>query len=237
MNYYRRYWPKAKLIVGIRHPVRWMESLYNFRVQNLHSSEVMPHPNKLIGACAKGMFHACTHKGDFAFAMLKLGKHNYLHHYPPTDIEKKIAGRYRRANVNTTSIPHMDNPLFLFDLEQLSDADDNRRYQFRLDLTNFMGFNETMPEIPHHKPGRIRSRKEQRRRDAMKIDICDDEYRPLRRRLMEHAMDASIFVRTSLTKNPTVTVSSPDHFVSLMQRWMVDPCVTANANVSNAENQ
>lgn len=213
-----------------------MESLYNFRVQNLGISETMPHPNKLLGACTKGMFSTCTNKGDFAFHMLKLGKQNYPFPRPPTDIEKKIAGRYQRARMNTTAVEHMDNPLFLFVLEQLNDEDEARRELFRQDMTKFMGFHESLPAIPHHKPGRRHKAKEQSRRDAMKIDICDEEYIPLRNRLMEHAMDASIFFRTVLIKNPTVTVSSPDHFESIMQSWMVDPCVTTNGTTTSVVN-
>ena len=29
-RYYRQYWPNTKLIIGVRHPVKWFESHYNF---------------------------------------------------------------------------------------------------------------------------------------------------------------------------------------------------------------
>jgi hypothetical protein len=29
LDYYRKYFPKTKLIVGVRHPIRWFESLYS----------------------------------------------------------------------------------------------------------------------------------------------------------------------------------------------------------------
>ena len=34
MEYYRKYWPRTKLFVGIRHPVLWFQSLYNFRASS-----------------------------------------------------------------------------------------------------------------------------------------------------------------------------------------------------------
>lgn len=55
LKYFTQLFPKTTLIVGIRHPVRWFESLYNFKVQNL-PSHVNPSywgdPNNLIHACA-----------------------------------------------------------------------------------------------------------------------------------------------------------------------------------------
>jgi hypothetical protein len=35
LHYLAKIFPRTTLIIGIRHPVRWMESLYNFKVQNL----------------------------------------------------------------------------------------------------------------------------------------------------------------------------------------------------------
>lgn len=36
MNYYREYFPSARMIVGIRHPISWFQSLYNFRYVSVH---------------------------------------------------------------------------------------------------------------------------------------------------------------------------------------------------------
>lgn len=30
-NFYKEYFPKTKLFIGVRHPVDWFRSLYNFR--------------------------------------------------------------------------------------------------------------------------------------------------------------------------------------------------------------
>jgi hypothetical protein len=232
MDYYSQYWPNAKLIVGIRHPVKWMESLYNFRVQNLERDKVMPHPNSLIGNCQRGSFHTCTHKGDFAYSLMKLGKQNHpVANRSDSVLEQRIIGRYPRAKhrYKSSVVPPMSNPLFLFDLSQLGDSNATRTDVFRRDFTAFMGLNETLPPIPHRVPGRMRNGDDQERRNRSKIDICDDEYAPLRRRLLEHAIDASLFIRTFLLKNPTVVVSSPYHFDEIMQQWMVDPCARGTA--------
>ena len=39
LRYYTTSFPKTKLLVGIRHPVTWFESFYNFRVQNFGQRE------------------------------------------------------------------------------------------------------------------------------------------------------------------------------------------------------
>jgi len=66
-QYYREYWPSAKLIIAIRHPVLWFRSLYNFRVQNYLEFERMLHPNDLIGPCTHGSMKTCTRRGFFAY--------------------------------------------------------------------------------------------------------------------------------------------------------------------------
>jgi hypothetical protein len=225
MGYYRQYWPQARLIIGIRHPVRWFESLYNFRVQNHPSSRsALPHPNRLIGACTRGKFHTCTQKGDFALGLMRLGKPNCPQPAPMTALEQQILGRYRRLRTNLTETPCMTNPVFLFDLEQLGDDNATRNEQLRLDVTAFMGLKTPLPALPHFIPGRKRSSAEQERRDAQKINICDPQYTPLRNDLMSYAQHTATWILDSFLPSPTVTVSSPDYFVKIMEDWMLDPC-------------
>jgi hypothetical protein len=56
LHYLTQYFPNTTLIIGIRHPVLWFESLYNCKVQNLPKNV---HPgawgnaNDLVGACAE----------------------------------------------------------------------------------------------------------------------------------------------------------------------------------------
>jgi hypothetical protein len=237
LDYYRLYWPHAKIIIGIRHPVRWFESLYNFRVQNLGSTKTMPHPNDLIGGCHSGRFLTCTNKGDFAVSLLKLGKHNYPTARPATDLERKIISRYGFLNrtFDSTTVEYMPNPLFLFELDQLGDSNDTRNEIFRDDFTRFMGLKEQLPALPHFIPGKKRTQEEQQRRDSMKIQICDGQYQPVRDELMVLARQTSVWIREVFLNSPTVYVSSRDHFESIMEGWMRDPCTGQENEGSDEE--
>lgn len=227
LDYYRAWWPNAKFILGIRHPVRWFESLYNFRIQNLRNPKDLPHPNNLIGACRKGRYLTCTDKGDFAYSLLKLGQQNYPSSRPATKLELEITGR-RNYSFDTTKVEYMYNPIFIFELDQLSDNNATRNELFRSDFTKFMGLKEPLPALPHFIPGKKRDTKEQVSRNALKIQICNDEYQIVRNELMILARATSRWIREVFLNGPTVTVSSREYFESILEGWMHDPCDSAS---------
>lgn len=66
---YRQYFPKTTFIVGIRHPIQWFESFYNFRVQNEFS---MPPPQRLVGSCKKFNQGVCTNRANFSMHLQKI---------------------------------------------------------------------------------------------------------------------------------------------------------------------
>ena len=228
MDVYATLWPQTKHMIGIRHPIRHFESLYNFRVQNLGVSSkedlYMPHPNKLIGRCTKGMKHACTDMSNFAYHLIRLGKQHWNGTRPETPLERQIVGRYRRAAYNTTALHPQPNPIFLYTVEQLADRNASRQAQFRTDVQSFLGLHTPLPPLLHFSPGRRWTEAQQRKRDALKIDVCDPEYAPVRRELMRLATQNGQWIADFLTF-PGVTVSSPE-FVrdALLNEWMRDPC-------------
>ena len=59
---YNKYFPGVHFLVGIRHPVLWLESFYNFRVYN---NNPMPPVEQLLGSCNKYSRHVCTHRARF----------------------------------------------------------------------------------------------------------------------------------------------------------------------------
>ena len=259
MDYFRTLWPKTKLFIGIRHPVWWFQSLYNFRVQNLNRGDHMPDPNKLLGRCMKGMLHTCTEKGNFAYHLLRLGKHFGQYkkgtkdttnvdvsledidvvRRPPTELERNIVAKFKRASYNTTAVPYVPNPVFLFDLAQLADNDMSRREAFRRDVQQFLQLEMALPELIHYKPGRTWHYTIQQEKDAHKINICDDEYAvPLRKELMRLSRQTAEWIRTEFLGRPGVHVSSMEYFRdTIMQDWMVDPCTNVSVQESDVQDE
>jgi hypothetical protein len=240
----KQYFPKTKLIVGIRHPVRWFQSLYNFRVQNLppktdHSD--WPRPNDLIGSCIKQRKNTCTHKGEFALSLRNLGKtlaaNNHrdattgLYDLSPLEYRMYDTSKVRKHFPDIQEA--VPNPVFLFEMNQLSDDNTTRKELFGEDVAKFLELDTPLPEMVHHKPGMSWAHKPglQTLKDSMKIDICDDEHLPARKELMRISRGSSVWIREYFLSpavlndpNAGVYVSSPEYLQTLLEDWMVDPC-------------
>ena len=189
----------------------------------------MPHPNKLIGRCSTGMKHTCTEKGNFAYDLLRLGKQNRnsTTNNNSKELQESIVGRFARSRYNVSEVPYMTNPVFLYDMEQLADRDPQRRAQFAGQLQQFLGLATPLPHLPHVQPGRHMSNEQQRRLNAMKMDICRSEFEPVRRELMGIAqVNANWLIQSDFVQDPTVTVPNLDHFRQIIQGWQRDPCDT-----------
>mmetsp|Transcript_6262 Transcript_6262/g.15501 ORF Transcript_6262/g.15501 Transcript_6262/m.15501 type:complete len:355 (+) Transcript_6262:34-1098(+) len=69
LNNYRSFFPETRFIVGVRNPIRWFESFYNFRV---HNDFPMLPPQKLVGKCRKLNQGVCTHRANFSHHLSKI---------------------------------------------------------------------------------------------------------------------------------------------------------------------
>ena len=98
---------------------------------------------------------------------------------------------------------------------------------FHRDLTSFVGIPfESDDSIEKKKsiPGKKWPDEEQDRRDRLKIDICDSQYKRLRQVLLEEAKKSKQWIIDYFLKNDEVSVSSRDYFEETMHRWTQDPC-------------
>lgn len=206
----QHYFPSADLIVGLRHPVLWFESFYNFRI---HNEFPMPPPMGLIGGCNKGMWGVCTLRANFHLFLSNLG------YTAMADDEQRYFDRELQRR--RSPVARGSRRLFLYEIRQLAN-DDKRSAVFRSDLQAFLGLTQPIPPLMWFKPGRVHDRLDQV--NAQKIDICQAAYDPLRVVLMKSARDASRWIRLHLMQSPSVVVSSPDYFDALLHLWEVDPC-------------
>jgi hypothetical protein len=226
LRYLSQYFPQTTLIVGVRHPVRWFESLYNFKVQNLPRNvdpSYWGDPNELIHACGWWNDTNCvgTAKGWFHVHLAALGK------VPFPEEWKDQYPMYLKQNTSPTKVP---NPVFLYESQQLvfddETSNNQNARQFRMELQRILHLNASLPSIlPRTKPDFDHfNKRQQRRKDQHKIDICHAKYQPVRTELMRLSRQASLWIRNELLNSPEVQVSSPDYFRELLERWMVDPC-------------
>ena len=216
MRNYQRVFPKANYIVGIRHPVLWFESFYNFRV---HNRVPMKPADELIGRCGKTSRGVCTFRGNFHLFLSNLGKTNMS---DPNEIQY-IGPKIRRSR---DPLETKTQKVFLYDVRQLSDPDPGREVQLLTDLQSFLGLQEPISSMIWFKPGKKHDEKIMEHVNEQKINICDEKYTILRDVLMEQSVNASKWISNYFVHAPDVFVSSKEHFSNvLMKSWERDPCL------------
>jgi hypothetical protein len=231
---YNQYFPRTKFIVGLRHPVLWFESFYNFRV---HNEFPMPPPQELIGRCGRRTFNVCTFRANFHLWLANAFMYTRAHVDPQE--QQYFSPKIRKAMRNTTAFDVQTHrrPLFLYEIRQLNDTNTTRDQLFRQELQSFLGIQQSIPPWIRFKPGRNRTaineakaqkgtetKRNERRGNAAKISICDTQYDGLRQALMISANNASHWIRDYFLHAPGVIVSSPDYFAQLLRDWEHDPC-------------
>jgi hypothetical protein len=203
----------TKVIVGVRHPVHYFESFYNFRVQNGYN---MIPPSQLIGACGPESNGVCTDRANFHYYLARMNK---------TPLGRKERTLTPLNQLPFTEMHNVTAPVFLYEVSQLSDSNQTRSAMLRKDLQNFLGMLDEIPSFPWVKPGRKRDDHSQRLLDAKKINICDAEHKMLRVVLMGQSWRAATWMRHFFLSAPNVFVSSPEYFIkSILSKWFVDPC-------------
>lgn len=202
------FWPQTKLIVGLRHPVLWFESFYNFRTR---CNFDLPLPNNLIGNCPPGAHNVCTEEIRYHDHLSLLGMTGRS---DPGELQ--LLSPVSPMNRDS---PKLKNPIFLYEIGQLHDADPIRTAQYREDLKNYLGLRTPIDELTESKE----SHSEHPNKNK-EIDICSPDLENVHDELMKIARDASIWIREYFLNLPNVFVSSPDHFNKLLLDWLVDPC-------------
>jgi hypothetical protein len=229
LQYLAQYFPHAKLIVGVRHPVQWFESLYNFRLQQQRSpfsrsTTTLPPPDDLVGACVASARNTCTYKGEFALFLRQLGKTKEPHIV--TEFERRM---YRGAHLeppNTSTSTEestmvVSNPIFLYEMRELEDHPEIVSQA----LTDFLGLSTPLSaHIPIlNQQKRYPSLTDSATSDVARMDIC--EHRRVRFELMRIARSSSVWIRNYFLAAPySSQIVTLPHFASYVKDWMVDPC-------------
>jgi len=221
IHIYAKHFPRTKFIVGLRHPISWFESFYNYqRFRNIS----LPKTSQLIGRCAQHQ-KVCTDRARFHAALARLGKtamkkdHEidllFGSRYEQQYQNKRGANSHLRSNnqkrfryLKQRGLP---NQVFLYELREIH----NQEAAKDLDaaLSQYLGTQEEFPVMQSYEQTKPRA-----------INICDGEHDEARRLLAEHGTDASEWIQRYLLKNPSVQASARDSFHRYLDDWGIDPC-------------
>lgn len=195
----REYFPKTKLIVGLRHPVKWFESYYNFNTR-MGGGHLKP-PEELLGSKLPTQVRFHTH-------LAMMGKTNL------NASEMELLSPFLEESV--AHLKRMRNPVFLYEVSQPFDSNETRNQIFRDDLQKFIGLGAPLNKLVERTVSK---------NSHKSISICDDKWVTLRADLLRLGKAASVWIRTYFISLGDVTVSSPEHFEDLLSTWEFDPCI------------
>lgn len=213
----------TKLIVSLRHPIPWFQSMYNQMVKSKRFDSSrrglrprpVPSPRDLIDCKRKYATQLCGNLAEF---------HRYLARLHKTRMGTKERVALRpygcKDKADDCGVVARDDPLksapfngtvFLLELSQLFATRD----EVRTALGGYLGLD--LPDMaPLSKMGMVQSDRA--------IYICDDKYRDVREVLQRRAERASRWILDYFLASPDVTVPARARFVKTLEGWRDDPC-------------
>jgi len=183
----------------------------------------MPPPSTLIGSCIFGHGNnssyccsgvvpchngdnVCTHRTRYHHAISRLG-------LTPLSSERE----WDLLDHHKMTIHPVMQPVFFIEVNQLSvQKHPQRTEQLRQDLQAFLNVSQLPPVPTYHQP--------YERVPHAEIDICQAEYKPIRKALVQNGIRASTWIKEYLLESPMAIVSSREYFLELLETWKQDPC-------------
>jgi hypothetical protein len=226
---WNRYWPKAKLIVTVRHPVRWFESFWNFfrldlRKENFGAGDMIGRKVPL-GVLEEGLH---TGLGEFHLYLSRLGKTNQT-----TDPDEwaLLKGFYLPDEMHMAPAPYRPHKVFFLEMSQLADKNESRSERLRTDLQEFLGLRQPFSPVVHVRP--MKKNTEAAKKEKIQMDICRPQHDALRVELMRIARAASVWIRRYFLESSDVTVSSREFLEQSLSTWMLDPCANTTTDTTS----
>ena len=226
LDNWSKFFPTTKFIVTTRHPVLWFQSFYNYHAYSQWPKPV-PHPNELIGACYEnspyhctehcgterpGNSKICTNRANFHHSLSRLGK-------TPMNTPEEL-----RLVDHDMSIVPQKGKVFLMEISQLF-PETAASKNLPEDISDFLDLKYELHPLKERR-GTGTQNHEYKNEDAKLafVDICEDEYAPVREVLIQQGKDAAEWITNYFMKSEDVVVSSPEEFVKLLDKWGEDPC-------------
>ena len=207
-----RHSPHTKLIIGIRHPVRFLESHYNYRITELYDKKLKANipPIETLTSGNEWM-GVSTKNARFEIPLMQLGKTNMT----TMDIAKLGLIAHSAVVPNKFKV-------FMYSLEQMKDTNETRTKNMRQELESFLDLKHPMKTFGHENINHFVGK------NAYKetIDICDDKYKDLRNEVVARGQETQFWLRNKFLKSPDVTIANREHFLELLNAWGSDPCAT-----------
>ena len=208
----------SRVIVGVRHPVHWFESLYNYRIWQKHEKKRFNKqpPLRLLHNNRTDWLGLSTGAARFDLYLKQLGKvplsSDELQHMTQV---KKVDG------IMQSTEHHSQHPIkvFLYPMEQIKDNDTTRRLHFQQTLQQFLNLDTPFHDLASKQKVNVNNFVH-----SENMNICEEQYRFIRDTLVWQGKHASEWIRNKFMKSEDVVVSDVGFMNEILGRWSVDPC-------------
>ena len=206
--------PDTKWVIGMRHPVLFVQSFYNYRVAEHYTKqatdEVIP------------TLHQLWHDGTVW--------HDVSREVSRFDLYLKQLGKTGmnatelRAFVDHDMLAIKPNRVrvFLYVLDQIEDSDIQRKQSWTRQLLEFLDLD---PNLDQSKLGHAnKNHANGISAYPETINICSSSYDDIRLQLVAQGKVAAQWILQEFLDSPDVTMANSDHFKESLQSWSQDPC-------------
>jgi len=210
----------TRLVVGVRHPIKWFESFYNYRVlgtYNQNWNETIPKPHELVDG-TKNWRDVSVPLGRFDIYLKQLAK---------TSLNKnELNEMLNHENLFPKNI--MPNPykVFIYTVEQLQDKNKTRQVQFQTDLQHHLGLETSFLDFDKVPKANVQDSTPYKEH----IDICDSQYTAIRNKLLQQGRKSRDWIVNKFIMSSDVVVSDKDYFSSVLKEWGEDPCGSSSGD-------
>jgi hypothetical protein len=222
----KEYSEGTKFIIGIRHPVHWFESFYNFRVRKYHEYQSMnvswypypPDPATLMRKDKKFVeFNTDTTR--YEYSLMQLGK---------TDLSASDISALGQRNMRVFMSPA---PILIYVEEML--GDDIQEEYFRSKLQSFLELEHPFQKVPKSNSAQaspLNNAKEI-------INICDEKHKIVRNQLVTNGRHTANWILNHFVKSSDVIIGGDaEYFRRVVESFAIDPCQRKNYTNSNPSN-
>jgi len=217
MKLYSKHLPRTKMIIGIRHPVLWIQSFWNMQVGTGFTKFLKNNPYMLVKTCKPG--HKCNHgcPNKWLFCIRRARFHVQLAALGKTSLsmeERKVLAPNDNDGGENLRSQNIRNPIFLYEQKELS-----KDYVWD-EMAKYLN----VSKIPHDKHHSSHGRT-----PHVSINFCEERFDDLRAIIMPYAYELSVwmqnyFIPVAKNESAGVTIPNPNALITLVEEYKKDPC-------------
>ena len=186
--------PQTKFVVGMRHPVKMLQSFYNYRITEIKErglDESIPSLDDVLSR-DKPWKGVSIHSTRFELFLMQMGK---------TDLDmdqlSDLLGMPYDLAIKPTNFT-----VFLYTVDQLEDEDEVRTESMRNKLQDYLGLRKPIQPFGHENKNHATSRAAHQEL----VSICDDKWASVRSTLVEQGAKTARWLREHFIHSKDVVV-------------------------------